>query len=119
VKYVIVLTHVKDLSLVDVLTPTYLAPLFASPELVRAIFPHLPPDIPEGPSVEVLQRVIESHQFQSAVRSLDQALATGLLGGLVRSLGLPEDAGTGVAAFLKAIKEQAEKGSADDSMETD
>jgi len=61
-----------DLSLSDVLTPANLAPLFASPELVRSIFPHLPPDIPEEPSVEVLQRVIDSQQFQSAVRSLDQ-----------------------------------------------
>ncbi|KAF8527526.1 adhesion regulating molecule [Hysterangium stoloniferum] len=108
-----------DLSLADVLTPANLAPLFASPELVRSIFPHLPPDIPEEPSVEVLQRVIDSQQFQSAVRSLDQALATGLLGGLVRGLGLPEEAGTGVAAFLSAIKAQAEREGASDTMETD
>lgn len=56
------------------------------------------------------------------MRSLDQALATGLLGGLVRGLGLPDEAGTGVIAFLNAIKDQAERrasGSGDDTMETD
>lgn len=111
-----------ELSLADVLTPANLAPVFSSPELLQAIFPHLPSDLPVPPSAEVLQRIIESPQFHSAVRSLDQALATGLLGGLVRGLGLPEEAGTGVRAFLNAIKDQAERkarGSGDDTMETD
>jgi len=76
--------------------------------------------LPTPPSAEVLQRIIDSPQFHSAVRSLDQALSTGLLGGLVRSLGLPEEAGTGVEAFLRAIRDQAAGGSGDNNtMETD
>jgi 26S proteasome regulatory subunit N13 len=59
----------------------------------------------------------------TAVRGLDRALRTGMLGGLVQGLGLPQSAGTGVEAFLKAIGEQA--GSSDatanegGAMETD
>lgn len=82
------------------------------------------------PSAEVLQQIIASPQFQAAVRNFDQALHTGLLGGLVRGLGLPEDAGTGVEPFLRAVQEQARReggssGSQDstsqahDQMETD
>jgi len=117
-----------ELSLADVLTPANLAPLFSSPDLVRSIFPYLPPDLPVPPSAEVLQRIIESPQFHAAVRSLDQALATGLLGGLVRGLGLPEEAGMGVGPFLRAIREQAQReasgsssdgGNGGDSMEMD
>lgn len=113
-------TTLLGVLLSDILTPENLAPVFASPELVRSIFPHLPPDLPTPPSAEVLQRIIDSPQFHSAVRSLDQALSTGLLGGLVRSLGLPEEAGTGVEAFLRAIRDQAAGGSGDNNtMETD
>ena len=114
-----------ELALADVLTPANLAPLFASAALVRTLFPHLPPDLPVPPSAEALQRIVESPQFHAAVRALDQALATGLLGGLVRGLGLPEDAGTGVGAFLRAIAQQAQAdpsgggGGGDDAMETD
>lgn len=54
------------------------------------------------------------------MRNFDQALRTGLLGGLVRGLGLPEEAGTGVEAFLRAVQEQArEEGGEGDSMDTD
>lgn len=66
-----------------------------------------------------------SPQFRSAVANLDQALRTGLLGGMVRSLGLPEEAGMGIEPFLRAIQEQAnrERDSSDqggsDRMETD
>ncbi|KAF8587592.1 adhesion regulating molecule [Ramaria rubella] len=113
-----------DLALSDILTPTHLAPLFASPALVRTLFPHLPTDLPVPPSAAVLQRIIESPQFHAAVAALDQALATGLLGGLVRGLGLPEEAGTGVMQFLRAIEEQAQRGDdggveGGDTMETD
>ena len=117
------------MSLRDVLTRENIAPLFTShPELIPALFPHLPPDLPMPPSPEVLQRVVGSPQFQEAVRSFDQALHTGLLGGLVRGLGLPEEAGTGVEPFLRAIQEQAERegsgsgssnGHSEDSMDTD
>ena len=48
---------------------------------------------------------------------LDQALETGQLGGFVCSLGLPPSAGTSVSAFLRAIVEQARRGS-DDSSDT-
>lgn len=52
--------------------------------------------------------------------SFDRALRTGLLGGFVRQLGLPEEAGTGVEAFLRAIREQAQgSGSGGESMDTD
>lgn len=113
------------MALSDVLTPANLAPLFENQQLLQAIFPHLPVDLPSDapPSEETLRRVIESPQFQAGVRSLDQALATGLLAGFVRGLGLPEEAGLGVGPFLAAITEQA-KGSSDggsglDTMQTD
>lgn len=90
------------------LTTDNLDPLFAShPELIQSIFPHLPPDLPANTSSEVLSRIVSSPQFRSAVASFDRALRTGLLGGLVRQLGLPEEAGTGVEAFLRAVREQA------------
>ncbi|KAJ3854306.1 proteasome complex subunit Rpn13 ubiquitin receptor-domain-containing protein [Lentinula lateritia] len=107
----------SDLSLNDILTPATITPLFTShPDLIPTLFPHLPPDLPMPPSSEVLQRIISSPQFRSAVSSFDQALRTGLLGGLVRGLGLPEEAGTGIEPFLRAIQSQAES---EDSMDTD
>jgi len=114
----------SDISLSDILTPTHLTPLFsAHPELIPALFPYLPPDLPTPPSSEVLQQIIASPQFRGAVRSFDQALRTGLLGGLVRGLGLPEEAGLGIEAFLHAIQEQArregESGEGGDRMEMD
>lgn len=115
-----------DVSLTDVLSPTNIAPLFTSrPELVSTLFPHLPPDLPVPPSAGTLQRVISSPYFRATVSSLDRGLNTGLLGGFVRSLGLPEEAGTGVLPFLRAIQEQvdrerSESGPDDsDSMETE
>ncbi|PPQ89668.1 hypothetical protein CVT25_013855 [Psilocybe cyanescens] len=112
-------TQAPELSLTDILTPANLGPLFSShPELIPALFPHLPPDLPMPPSVEVLQRIIHSPQFRASVSNLDQALRTGLLGNLVRTLGLPEEAGTGVGPFLRAVQEQADREAAD-SMDTD
>ncbi|KAJ8501973.1 hypothetical protein ONZ51_g318 [Trametes cubensis] len=111
-----------EISLTDVLTPANLRPLFASrPELAQALFPHLPPDLPSPPTVETLERVVSSPQFRAAVRNLDMALRTGLLGGLVRTLGLPEEAGTGVESFLRALQDQArrEEGEGGDRMDTD
>ncbi|KAH9841604.1 adhesion regulating molecule [Rhodofomes roseus] len=108
-----------EVSLVDILTPANLTPLFSShPELIQALFPYLPPDLPTPPNEETLRQIIASPQFRGAVRSFDQALRTGLLGGLVRGLGLPEEAGTGVEAFLRAIQEQA-RGEEGDRMDTD
>ena len=37
----------------------------------------------------------------------------------MRGLGLPEEAGTGVEAFLRAVQEQAREGEGGDSMDTD
>ncbi|KAH9049852.1 adhesion regulating molecule [Lactarius hengduanensis] len=94
--------------LADVLTADNLDPLFTShPELIQSIFPHLPPELSANPSPEVLSRIVSSPQFRSAVASFDRALRTGLLGGLVRQLGLPEEAGSSVGAFLRAVREQA------------
>ncbi|KAH8114570.1 adhesion regulating molecule [Phellopilus nigrolimitatus] len=116
-------------SLRDVLTAETLSPLFTNhADLIPALFPHLPPDLPMPPSAEVLQQIIASPQFQAAVRNFDQALHTGLLGGLVRGLGLPEEAGTGVEPFLRAVQDQARREGGDgdgsgtndqDQMETD
>ncbi|OCB89865.1 adhesion regulating molecule [Sanghuangporus baumii] len=116
-------------SLRDILNVETLGPLFANhPDLIPSLFPHLPADLPIPPSTEVLQQIIASPQFQAAVRNFDQALHTGLLGGLVRSLGLPEEAGTGVEPFLRAVQDQARRqdgssGSSDstpqDQMDTD
>ncbi|KAG6850277.1 hypothetical protein H0H93_015534 [Arthromyces matolae] len=108
-----------ELSLTDVLTPAVLSPLFNEhPELIPTLFPHLPPDLPMPPSADVLERIINSPQFRSALANFDQALQTGLLGGLVRGLGLPEEAGTGVAAFLRAVQEQADR-EKEDGMDTE
>ncbi|KAF5389238.1 hypothetical protein D9757_003480 [Collybiopsis confluens] len=109
-----------ELALNDILTPANIAPIFTShPELVSTLFPHLPPDLPMPPSAEVVERIISSPQFRSAVSNLDQALRTGLLGGLVRGLGLPEEAGLGVGPFLEAIQRQAAQEGGEDRMETD
>ncbi|KAL0960643.1 hypothetical protein HGRIS_005671 [Hohenbuehelia grisea] len=113
-----------ELSLTDILTPANITPLFtAHPELVSTLFPHLPPDLPVPASQDAIQRIISSPQFRSSVANFDQALRTGLLGGLVRSLGLPEEAGTGIEPFLRAIQDQAGRESSGaqpgDNMQTD
>ncbi|KAF9013464.1 adhesion regulating molecule [Cyathus striatus] len=112
-----------ELSLTDILTPENLRPLFTNhPELVPTLFSHLPPDLPVPPSADVLQRIIHSPQFRAAVSSFDQALRTGLLGNLVRGLGLPEEAGTGIGPFLRAVQEQADRensGGGSNTMDTD
>lgn len=111
------LIQAPEYLLTDILTPANLTPLFTShPELVPTLFPHLPSDLPNPPNAETVTQIIASPQFRSAVSNLDQALRMGLLGGFVRSLGLPEEAGTSVEAFLKAIQDQAVS---DDSMQTD
>lgn len=56
-----------------------------------------------------MPNICSSPQFRAAVANFDQALRTGMLGGLVRTLGLPEEAGTGVGSFLRAIQEQADR----------
>ncbi|KAG6335969.1 hypothetical protein ID866_3122 [Astraeus odoratus] len=126
-----------EVVLSDILTPANLIPLFTShPTLLPALFPHLPPELlpqqQNGPLTpqqtaqltETLQRTINSPPFRAAVTQLDRALQTGALGDFVRSLGLPESAGTGIGAFLRAIEDQARKGGSggsgrEDSMDED
>lgn len=98
-----------DTRLQDILTPQLLTPLFSSPELLRSLVPSLPSDLPVSspPTAAEMTAVVESAQFQEGVRGLDRALRTGMLGGLVQGLGLPESAGTSVEHFLRAIGEQA------------
>ncbi|KAG8953851.1 hypothetical protein FRC04_001481 [Tulasnella sp. 424] len=98
-----------ELSLTDILTPQALQPLFENPDLLKAVFPSLPTDLPVPPSAATVRRIVESPPFQASVRQLDQALATGMLQGLMTGLGLPAEAGSGVSEFLKAIAEQAKK----------
>jgi len=111
----------SSFSLSDILTPSMLQPVFSSPELVRTLLPHLPADLPADPSPAVIRQIVESSQFQTAIRQLQYALDTGLLGELVAQMGLPREAGTSVEAFLRAIGEQARRGSGSggDTMETD
>ncbi|KIJ61122.1 hypothetical protein HYDPIDRAFT_97328 [Hydnomerulius pinastri MD-312] len=124
-----------EVSLTDILTPSNLLPLFTShPTLLPSLFPHLPPDLLPSPSAgqltpqqtaqltETLQRTINSPPFRAGVAQLDRALRTGALGGFVRGLGLPESAGSGVGAFLRAIGEQARRegqGGSGDRMDED
>jgi len=116
-------TAQPELSLTDVLTPANLTPLFQNhPELIPSLFPHLPADLPVPPSAEAIQRIIHSPQFRAAVSNFDQALRTGMLGGLVRGLGLPDEAGTGIGPFLRAVQEQADRenaGGGTNRMDTD
>jgi len=109
-----------ELSLADVITPQTLEPLLSRPELLKAIFPNLPADLPGERDADTLLEVIQSSAFKASIRGLDQALSTGLLGGLVTSLGLPAEAGTGVVPFLQAIASQATEESPEEhQMETD
>jgi 26S proteasome regulatory subunit N13 len=93
--------------------------VLANPTLSRALLPFLPPDLPTPANEAALARAISSPQFRAAVASLDRALRTGLLGDLVRGLGLPAEAGLGVEAFLSAIEQQARGGSGTDGGDGD
>lgn len=82
--------------------------------MVESLAPFLPTDllsssspVADMPRQEMLSRIVASAPFRTSVRSLDQALSTGLLGGLVANLGMPVEAGLGVHPFLDAIKVQA------------
>lgn len=59
--------------------------------------------------ITITNLLSSSPHFRAAVSGLDQGLRTGLLGGFVRSLGLPEEAGLGVVPFLRAIQEKASR----------
>jgi len=103
-----------SVALSDVLSPVSLAPLFepSNSSVLASLQDFLPPDLPADPSLtpeDTLRRVIQSAPFQSSVRQLDRAFATGLLGQLMPGLGLPVDAGLSVEAFLKAIHDKAKR----------
>lgn len=104
----------KDLSLTDILTPAVLSPILQDPLVVESLAPFLPTDllspsspVADMPRQEMLRQTVGSAPFRASVRSLDQALSTGLLGGLVVNLGMPMEAGLGVHPFLDAIRAQA------------
>ncbi|CAE6347523.1 unnamed protein product [Rhizoctonia solani] len=102
-----------DVALSDILTPSTLAPLLQDPEVVNSLAQFLPAELLSSPHTadaslqEVMKQTVTSAPFRASVRSLDQALSTGLLGGLVTSLGMPVEAGLGIHPFLEAIKSQA------------
>jgi hypothetical protein len=80
---------------------------------VNSLAQFLPADLLSSPYAtdvslqEVMKQAVASAPFRASVRSLDQALSTGLLGGLVTSLGMSAEAGLGIHPFLEAIKTQA------------
>ncbi|KAI9464324.1 adhesion regulating molecule [Boletus coccyginus] len=100
-----------DVSLTDILTPSNILPLFTShPALLSSLFPHLPPDLlPSGNTPLTPHQTAQLTENLQRTISSPPALRTGALGGFVRSLGLPESAGAGVGAFLRAIGEQARR----------
>ncbi|CAG8715135.1 11872_t:CDS:2, partial [Acaulospora colombiana] len=101
-------------ALSDILSPSSLSPLFepSNSHVLAPLQEFLPPDLPKETSStpqETLRRVIQSGPFQSSVRQLDRAFATGLLGRLMPGFGLPEEAGINLEEFLKAIYEKAKR----------
>ncbi|QRW27107.1 proteasome complex subunit rpn13 ubiquitin receptor domain-containing protein [Rhizoctonia solani] len=102
-----------DVALSDILTPSILATVLQDSEVVNSLTQFLPVELLSSPYAtqvplqEVMKQTVASAPFRSSVRSLDQALSTGLLGGLVTSLGMPVEAGLGIHPFLEAIEKQA------------
>lgn len=101
------------MALTDILTPSILAPLLQDSKVVDSLAQFLPTDLISSSQVsgmsvqEMLKQTVASAPFRASVRSLDQALSTGLLGGLVANLGMPMEAGLGIHPFLEAVKTQA------------
>lgn len=118
----------EDASLIDVLSPSAITSLInAHPEIIDFITPHLPPalGLGERPEAKDVLPILTAPQFSDAVGSLEEALrAGGLPGSVMRELGLPEEAGTGVSAFLEALRglkkdDQEEKQKDDNAMDED
>jgi len=113
-----------DLSLLHVLTLQNLQSVLSNPSLLQTlIYPALPTDLPSSdspPSADTIRRIIKSPPFQANVRQLDQAFATGMMQGLATGLGLPSEAGSSMAAFLKAVGEKnpAKTGEGEGGMDT-
>lgn len=75
-------------------------------------------DLPSNPTADDLIPILTAPQFTDAIGSLDNALRSGgLPGGMMRELGLPESAGTGVKVFLEALKGLKKGGDAMDTTE--
>jgi 26S proteasome regulatory subunit N13 len=96
--------HAYDLN--DVLTPEHLKPILDDATLRQTIFPHLPKGTPH--TLDGIEEVIASPQFQQSIRALSIALNSGQVAPLVQELGLPASAGTSVKAFLEAIHRMAQ-----------
>ncbi|KAJ2498456.1 hypothetical protein GGH96_004301 [Coemansia sp. RSA 1972] len=96
----------------DVLTPANLRSVLEDARLREALFPTLPDHVPR--SQRALDQVIRGPQFQQALESLSYVLESGQMAPLVTQLGLAPEAGSSVAAFLKAIQEQLEREKAED-----
>lgn len=116
-------THLKD-----ILSPTNIrAALAKDPKLAQSLRSTLPAglDLPAEPDNEALLEVLTAPQIGEATDSLEHALRSGgLPGSMMRELGLPESAGTGVGPFLdalQALKKDAPGGggSAEDKMDED
>ena len=96
------------MSLNDILTAENMTLLLQKqPNTAPLLLSQVPSDFTLPVTSKTLRDIAASPQFQSAVRNFDNALRTGLLGNLVRSLGLPEEAGLSVESFLRAVDDQA------------
>jgi len=120
----LILKPFADARLTDVLSPTNISTLLNSkPSLIPTLTPLLPPNLslPTNPTAQDLMPILSAPQFTDAIGSLDNALRSGgLPGGMMRELGLPEEAGRGVKEFLDGLKglEKKDEGG-DERMEED
>lgn len=111
----------EEASLTDVLSPGNITTLInAHPEIVDSLAPHLPPalGLGERPQAKDVLPILTAPQFAEAIQSLDEALRSGgLPGSVMRELGLPEESGGSVSAFLEALRGLAPND--ENSMDTD
>ena len=111
----------EEASLTDVLSPANITSLInAHPEIVDSLAPHLPPALGLGdkPEAKDVLPILTAPQFADAIGSLDEALRSGgLPGSVMRELGLPEESGQSVSAFLEALRGLAQRD--ESSMDTD
>ena len=112
-----------DAHLTDVLSPSNITNLVRSnPNIVETLRPLLPNSLPtsDPPTAEELIPILTAPQFTDAAASLDNALRSGgLPAGMMRELGLPDGAGSGVKQFLDALKGLSKKDDEDHTMDQD
>ncbi|WWC95543.1 hypothetical protein V866_002408 [Kwoniella sp. B9012] len=116
-----------DARLTDVLSPIQMSTLLTThPTLIPTIVPLLPEglDLPPNPSAQDLLPILSAPQFTDAIASLDNALRSGgLPSGMMRELGLPENAGQSVKAFLEGLialkRDGGASGGEDERMDED